>query len=113
VAHYQSGKLTHPIIPFTMAMLRIACIPAVLLVSIFPAIGACFPDWSIAAPIVHREKLATVEALSTIAARQIPGSIVKTTLCEEEGTFVYRIVVREADGKLTSRTVDARSPFGR
>ncbi|HWK32885.1 MAG TPA: hypothetical protein VNR51_04305 [Hyphomicrobium sp.] len=94
-------------------MLRIACFAAVLLISILPAIGACFPDWSIAAPIVHAEKLATVETLSSIAARQIPGIIVKTTLCEDDGVFVYRIVVREADGKLTNRTVDARSPFGR
>jgi len=94
-------------------MLRIAFFAAVLLVSILPAIGACFPDWSIAAPIVHREKLATVETLSAITAIEIPGSIVKTTLCEEDGAFVYRLVVREADGKLTSHTVDARSPFGR
>lgn len=94
-------------------MLRIAFFAAVLLVSILPAIGACFPDWSIAAPIVHREKLATVETLSAITASAIPGSIVKTTLCEEDGAFVYRLVVREANGKLTSHTVDARSPFGR
>ena len=96
-----------------MAMLRIACIPAVLLVSILPAIGACFPDWSIAAPIVRREKLATVETLTAIAARQIEGSIVRAVLCEEDGRFLYRIVVRGADGKLTSQTVDARSPFER
>jgi len=94
-------------------MLHIGYLSAALLISVLPATAACFPDWSIAAPIVHREKLATVEALSTIAATQIPGSIVKTTLCEENGIFVYRIVVREGDGKLTSRTVDARSPFGR
>lgn len=94
-------------------MLRITRFATVLLISALPASSACFPDWSVAAPIVRKEKLATVETLSTIAAGQMPGSIVKTTLCEENGTFVYRIVVREPDGKLTSRTVDARSPFGR
>ena len=55
----------------------------------------------------------TVEALSRIAADQLPGSIVKTTLCEENGAFVYRILVRDARRQLTNRTVDARAPFGR
>jgi hypothetical protein len=81
-----------------------------------PPVGAtdiCITDWSIAAPIVHAQGLTTVEALSRIAATEMPGVIVKTTLCEEKGAFVYRILVRDAGGKLTSRTVDARQPFGR
>ncbi|MCZ7595268.1 MAG: hypothetical protein M5U16_10430 [Hyphomicrobium sp.] len=73
----------------------------------------CINDWSIAAPIVHKEKLTTVEALTRMAADEIAGSIVKTTLCEENGAFVYRLVVRDAQGRLMSRTVDARAPFGR
>jgi hypothetical protein len=73
----------------------------------------CIADWSIAAPIVHAQGLTTVEALSRLAATELPGIIVKTTLCEENGAFVYRILVRDAGGKLTSRTVDARAPFGR
>jgi uncharacterized membrane protein YkoI len=81
-----------------------------------PQVGAtdgCIADWSIAAPIVHKEGLTTVEALSRIAATELAGVIVKTTLCESNGSFVYRILVRHAGGKLTSRTVDARAPFGR
>ena len=81
-----------------------------------PPVGAtdtCIADWSIAAPIVHAQGLTTVEALSRIAATELPGVIVKTTLCEENGAFVYRILVRDAGGKLTSRTVDARAPFAR
>ena len=77
------------------------------------ATDACITDWSIAAPIVHQRGLATVEALSRIAAAEIPGNIVKTTLCQENGAYVYRILVRDAQGRLTSRTVDARVPFGR
>ena len=77
------------------------------------ASAACIPDWSIAAPIVHKEGLTTVETLSRIAAEEMPGNIVKTTLCEENGVFVYRILVRDAHGRLTSRTVDARTPFAR
>lgn len=71
----------------------------------------CYSDWSIAAPIVHREKLATVEALSETAATHMPGDIVRTTLCVVGGIFVYRLVVRESGGKLVKRTVDARNPF--
>jgi uncharacterized membrane protein YkoI len=81
-----------------------------------PQVGAtdgCIADWSIAAPIVHKEGLTTVEALSRIAAAERAGVIVKTTLCESNGGYVYRIVVRDEHGKLTSRTVDARAPFGR
>jgi len=77
------------------------------------ATDACIADWSIAAPIVHKEGLTTVETLSRIAAAEMPGNIVKTTLCEENGVFVYRILVRDAHGKLTGRTVDARAPFAR
>ena len=77
------------------------------------ATDTCISDWSIAAPIVHAQGLTTVEALSRIVATEMPGVIVKTTLCEENGAFVYRILVRDARGKLTSRTVDARAPFAR
>jgi hypothetical protein len=81
-----------------------------------PQVGAtdgCIADWSIAAPIVHKEGLTTVDALSRIAAAERAGVIVKTTLCESNGGYVYRIVVRDEHGKLTSRTVDARAPFAR
>jgi hypothetical protein len=80
-----------------------------------PAISAdaCIADWSDAASIVHHNKLTTVEALSRLAAAELPGAIVKTTLCEEKGSFVYRLVVRDPQGKLTAHTVDARAPFGR
>lgn len=78
-----------------------------------PAVAACIADWSDAAPIVRKEKLATVEALSRIAASEVPGVIVKTTLCEENGSFVYRLLVRDTHGQLLNHTVDARSPFGR
>jgi len=98
-------------------MLRIAtCI--FLLASIFSpaslAEAACIADWSVAAPIVHKEKLTTVEALSRIAAAKVSGSsIVRTTLCEENGAFSYRIVLRDGQGRLSTHAVDARAPFGK
>ncbi len=77
------------------------------------AMANCIVDWSDAASIVHQNKLTTIEALSRLAAAELAGAIVKTTLCEEKGGFVYRLVVRDPQGKLTAHTVDARAPFGR
>jgi hypothetical protein len=73
--------------------------------------GGCYADWSVAAPIVHKEGLATVETLSRLAQSRISGDIVKTTPCEEKGSFVYRLVIRDSQGRLKNRTVDARAPF--
>jgi len=75
--------------------------------------GGCYADWSVAAPIVRKEGLATVSALWKRAQGNISGDIVKTTLCEENGGFVYRLVIRDANGRLFNRKVDARAPFGR
>jgi len=75
--------------------------------------GSCIADWSVAAPIVKKEGLVTVEQLSSLARSHLEGSIVKTTLCEEKGGYVFRLVVRGANGQLRSVTVDARTPFGR
>ncbi|MFA5900733.1 MAG: hypothetical protein WC829_16660 [Hyphomicrobium sp.] len=76
--------------------------------------AACITDWSIAAPIVYKEKLTTVEALSRIAADRLAGSsIVRTALCEADGAFYYRIVMRDSHGRLSTHSVDARAPFGK
>lgn len=74
---------------------------------------ACFADWSVAAGVVKKEGLATVEHLSSLAKTAGTGDIVRTTLCEENGRFVYRIVVKDGKGQLKSLTVDARKPFAR
>ncbi len=73
----------------------------------------CFASWSEAAPIVKRESLAAVEQVSALARPSLSGAeIVKTTLCESQGRFVYHLVVREAKGQIKLVEVDARRPFG-
>lgn len=104
-----------PLIFFITYMSRIVA-SLFLLVSICNSAAlaqpACITDWSIAAPIVHKEKLTTVEALSRIAADKMAGSaIVRTALCEEAGNYSYRIVMRDGHGQLSTHTVDARAPF--
>ena len=59
----------------------------------------CFTSWSEAAPIVKREALAAVEQVSALARTSLTGAkIMKTTLCEEHGRYVYHLVVREQRG---------------
>lgn len=77
------------------------------------AAADCYANWSLAAPVVRKEGLTTVERLWKLARSKISGDIVKTTLCAEKGGFVYRLVIRDPKGRLKSRTVDARAPFGR
>jgi uncharacterized membrane protein YkoI len=95
-------------------MLRIVSVTlccAAALTSMPVSAGSCYADWSIAAPIVRKEGLTSVEVLSRLAETRISGDIVKTTLCEEKGGFVYRLVIRDLNGRFQSRTVDARTPF--
>lgn len=73
----------------------------------------CFADWSVAAPVVKKEGLATVEQLSQLAKSSGSGDIVRTTLCQDDGRFTYKIVVKDAKGQLKSLSVDARKPFAR
>lgn len=72
----------------------------------------CISDWSIAAPIVKSQSLVPVEELQRAAREKFGGDIVKTTLCEVNGTYVYRLVVKGAGGQVRSQTVDAHNPFG-
>ena len=98
------------------AITRLVCAALLLLVGTLgdrASAGACYADWSDAAPIVHKEGLTTVEALAVLAKARIPGAIVKTTLCEEGEGFVYRLLIRDSNGRLSNRTVDARAPFDR
>jgi hypothetical protein len=98
-------------------MLRITvAVVALLVIALQPARAqdpGCYADWSVAAPIVRKEGLATVEALTRRAAAKISGDIVKTTLCREKSGFVYRLLIRDHRGRLENRTVDARAPFAR
>lgn len=71
----------------------------------------CFDDWSIAARIVKQEQLATVEELAGDAKRNLEGAIVRTSLCQEDGRYIYWLVIRDERGQLSRKRVDARNPF--
>lgn len=73
--------------------------------------GSCFTDWSVAAPIVKREGLVSVEHLSDLVREKLKAHIVKATLCERDGRYVFLVVIRPERGKLRTITVNAREPF--
>jgi uncharacterized membrane protein YkoI len=74
----------------------------------------CFATWSEADTVARREALVAVEQVSTLARSSLSGAeVVKSTLCEEGGRYVYRLVVREAKGQLKTINVDARHPFAK
>lgn len=77
-----------------------------------PASG-CIDDWSVAARIIKDEHLLTIEQLSAAAGEVFDGAIVRTTLCRENGTYVYQVVVRDRRGQLSRRRIEARVPNAR
>lgn len=105
--------------PLETLMTRIPLIAALALSHVAAASAAaragetCMADWSVAASIVRKEGLTTVEQLISLATKSGAGSIVRTTLCETDGNYVYRIVIKQDNGKLKTMTVDARKPFAR
>jgi uncharacterized membrane protein YkoI len=73
----------------------------------------CWTDWAEAAVIVRRETLIPVERVNKLAREKHPGAeIIKVTLCEEVGKFVYRVVLKQRQGQLQSVLLDARPPEG-
>lgn len=71
----------------------------------------CYDDWSSAAPIVRREALMPTKDVNDLARSRKLGDIVRITLCERRGQFVYRLVLLETKGRLVEQIVDARRPF--
>jgi uncharacterized membrane protein YkoI len=68
-------------------------------------------EWSDAAPIVRRENLFSAKDLHEQARRKIEGDLIRITLCEHNGDYVYRLVVQHPGGRVRHMMVDARAPF--
>ena len=69
--------------------------------------AACLDDWGAAANVVRANGLKTVEQLANASPRQLKGQIIKATLCEEDGRYVYRLVVRDPAGQMKNAVLDA------
>lgn len=73
----------------------------------------CFSDWSDAAPVVARERLVAVRAVQDLVRSRQAGDVVRITLCRQADRYVYRLLLRDDHGRMSSLTVDARAPFVR
>lgn len=69
----------------------------------------CLTDWGVAGEIVRHEKLLTVDEVSRSLAADGVGQLVKTTLCHSTGGYVYRLVIRQPSGRLTTTIMSAKS----
>ncbi len=67
----------------------------------------CFADWGKAAEVVRQQGLLTVEELAKTFAKDIPGQIVRATLCQEGDDYIYKLAVRDKQGQLKNVVVDA------
>lgn len=73
----------------------------------------CYADWSDAAALVRQEGLVGVDELSRLARSRMDSEVIKTTLCEAGGRYIYRLVLKLQRGELRVVIVDARQPFDR
>ena len=71
------------------------------------ATGDCFPNWSDAAPIVARERLMPARHVQQMSRRQLPGDVVRITLCREEAGYVYLLLMRDGQGRISNLKIDA------
>ena len=67
----------------------------------------CYGDWSDAAPVVAREQLRSARDVQDMARLELGGEVVRIVLCEADGGFVYRLVLRRLDGRIGTLTVNA------
>ena len=70
----------------------------------------CYADWSQAAPIVAKEKLATARQVQKLVQDKLLARVVRMTLCKGARGYEYRLVAFAKNGKIRKLTIDARKP---
>jgi uncharacterized membrane protein YkoI len=79
-----------------------------LMLGASPARAECVP-WRQAGDIIRENGLKSGKDVYDRIKQEKQGEIITANLCEENGRFVYRIVLLSAQGKVTNLSVDARS----
>jgi uncharacterized membrane protein YkoI len=74
-------------------------------------INRCIDDWSEAAPIMLQQGLVGTKELHEQARQHLTGAVLRITLCQDGERYVYRLLMRGANGRLNLLTLDARNPF--
>lgn len=99
---YSIRHVTYPKLLLSLAAAFVLAAPG-------SAVAAtCYADWTEAAPIVTREKLRSAREVQEAARRDRIGDIVRITLCLDASDYVYRLLVRDAKGRISNLRVDAR-----
>ena len=73
----------------------------------------CYGDWSEAAPVVRRENLRAARDVHELARARLNGDLVRITLCREASRYVYHLLLRDLQGRISNLKVDAATPFDR
>ena len=98
-------------IPYAASAAAIALALAASVPSPAVADSSCFLEWSDAAPVVEREQLTPARGIHDLTRQFVLGDLMRITLCREADVYVYRLIVRDREGRLSKFTVDARRPF--
>ena len=86
----------------------VAALAGILVASAPARAENCVP-WSQAGPIIAKNGLVAAKSMYQSVQSRSGGKIVKASLCDHGGSFVYKFVVLGADGVVNNVTVDARS----
>ncbi len=93
--------------PIAATLALIALASAALAAPQAPAVGTCVENWSDAAPIVAQEGLIPTRDVHLFARRQHASDLVHIKLCMEETGYVYRLLLRDEQGRLTHLKINA------
>ena len=79
---------------------------AMLTVAGDSAHAGCLP-WKEAGPLIAKNSLIPGNVIYQMVQKRTGGKIISATLCDNNGHFVYKLVVLGAKGDVTNVTVDA------
>lgn len=66
----------------------------------------CLP-WASAAPVIAKNSLLPANVIYQMVQSRTGGQIIHATLCDQDGRFIYKLVVLGAKGDVSNVTVDA------
>jgi uncharacterized membrane protein YkoI len=66
----------------------------------------CLP-WASAAPVIAQNSLLPANIIYQMVQSRTGGQIIHASLCDENGRFLYKLVVLGAKGDVSNVTVDA------
>jgi len=91
-------------------VIKIAIIAIVAGLALTAAGNAADPNcvgWSAAAPVIAKNSLLPANVIYQMVQTRMGGTIVNQSLCQEDGRFVYKLVVLGPKGDVNNVTVDA------